>query len=62
MASSGGRIALANTVGRVAYLFRLTRLDRVFPICKDVMSAIEAIEKADAEPEDGKKKRRAAKG
>lgn len=46
MAASGGRIALANTAHRVQYLFRLTRLDRVFPICKDVMAALEAVERA----------------
>jgi anti-sigma B factor antagonist len=46
MAASGGRIALANTARSVQYLFRLTRLDRVFPICKDVMAALEAVERA----------------
>jgi anti-sigma B factor antagonist len=46
MATSGGKIALANTANRVQYLFRLTRLDRVFPICPDVMAAIEAVERA----------------
>jgi hypothetical protein len=46
MTAIGGKIALANTANRVQYLFRLTRLDRVFPICQDVMSAIEAIERA----------------
>lgn len=46
MAVSGGRIALANTAHSVQYLFRLTRLDRVFPICKDVMAALDAVERA----------------
>ncbi|UCD74742.1 MAG: STAS domain-containing protein [Phycisphaerales bacterium] len=46
MSSSGGRIALANTAHSVQYLFRLTRLDRVFPICKDVMAALETVERA----------------
>ena len=44
MAASGGKIALANADHSVASLFRLTRLDRVFPICPDVMSALEAVE------------------
>ena len=46
MSASGGRIALANTAHSVQYLFRLTRLDRVFPICKDVMAALDAVERA----------------
>lgn len=45
LASRGGRIALANTAHRVQYLFKLTRLDRVFSICSDVMSAISAVER-----------------
>jgi anti-anti-sigma regulatory factor len=44
----GGRIALVNTAHNVEYLFKLTRLDRVFPICRDVMKAIEAVERAAA--------------
>ncbi len=40
----GGRIALVNADGNVAYLFRITRLDRVFPICRDVMAALSAVE------------------
>ncbi len=39
-----GRIALVNADGNVAYLFRITRLDRVFPICRDVMAALSAVE------------------
>jgi len=39
-----GRIALVNADGNVAYLFRITRLDRVFPICRDVMTALSAVE------------------
>jgi anti-sigma B factor antagonist len=42
---SGGRIALVNADHNVACLFRLTRLDRLFPMCKDVMAAIEAVER-----------------
>jgi len=44
MSSTGGKIALANPHTSVQYVFRLTRLDRVFPICRDVPSAIEAVE------------------
>jgi anti-sigma B factor antagonist len=42
---SGGRIALANPASSVAYLFRLTRLDRVFPICGNAMAAVNTIER-----------------
>jgi anti-sigma B factor antagonist len=42
---AGGRIALVNASANVEYLFKLTRLDRVFPICRDVMKAIEAVER-----------------
>lgn len=42
---AGGRIALVNAGQSVSYLFKLTRLDRLFPICKDVMQAIAAIER-----------------
>ena len=42
---AGGRIALVNAASNVEYLFKLTRLDRVFPICRDVMKAIEAVER-----------------
>ena len=45
MASSGGKIALAHTATSVQSLFRLTQLDRVFPICADVMAALKAVEK-----------------
>ena len=46
MAANGGRIALVNADHSVAYLFRMTRLDRVFPICSDVMAALKAMERA----------------
>lgn len=46
MARTGGRIALANTPNSVQYLFRMTQLDRVFPICADVMAALTAVERA----------------
>ena len=44
LAERGGRIALANPNHSVHYVFRLTRLDRVFRICSNVMAAIEAVE------------------
>jgi len=40
-----GRIALANAAHTVEYLFKLTSLDRLFPICRDVMRAIEVVER-----------------
>ena len=43
---AGGRIALVNADPNVEYLFKLTRLDRLFPICRDVMRAIESVERA----------------
>ncbi len=49
MAASGGRIALVNADHGVQYLFRMTRLDRVFPICSDVMAALDAMERASAQ-------------
>jgi anti-sigma B factor antagonist len=42
---AGGNIALVNASGNIEYLFKLTRLDRVFPICRDVMKAIDAVER-----------------
>src|SRR3954469_8845398 len=41
----GGRIALVNAAANVEYLFKLTKLDRVFPICRDVMKAIQVVER-----------------
>jgi len=43
--ANGGRMAIVNTDRSVAYLFKLTKLDRVFPICTDVMSALAAVER-----------------
>jgi anti-sigma B factor antagonist len=43
--TNGGKIALVNASSNVEYLFKLTRLDRVFPICRDVMKAIDAVER-----------------
>ncbi len=42
----GGRIALVNTDGNVQDLFRVTHLNRLFPICHDVPTALTAIERA----------------
>ena len=41
----GGRIAVVNADRSVQYLFKLTKLDRVFPICADVMTALATIER-----------------
>jgi anti-sigma B factor antagonist len=49
--SGAGRIALVNPAHGVEHLFRLTRLDRVFPIYSDVMTALKAIERLTAGPE-----------
>lgn len=45
MVGRGGKIALANAAKNVQNVFRLTRLDRVFPICGDVMAALTAVER-----------------
>ena len=42
----GGRIALVNPASNVAHLFRITRLDRVFPMCSNVLAGIQLIERA----------------
>jgi|GEM_PF-1105444 len=42
----GGKIALVNPSEHIVYLLRLTRLDRLFPVCKDVMTAMSDLEKA----------------
>ena len=42
----GGRIALVNTDSNVQHLFRVTQLNRLFPICHDVPTALTAIERA----------------
>jgi len=44
--SVGGRIALVSAGQNIESLFRLTHLDRVFPICRDVVSAIETLERS----------------
>jgi anti-sigma B factor antagonist len=42
----GGKIAMVNGEGRLLDLFRLARLDRLFPICPDVNAALAALERA----------------
>ena len=49
LAARGGKIALANSNQNVDYVFRLTRLDRVFRICADVPAAMAAVEGTDRE-------------
>lgn len=41
----GGHIAMVNADRSVQYLFSLTRLDRVFPICPDVITALSTIDR-----------------
>ena len=43
LAAQRARIALVNPNHSVHYVFRLTRLDRVFSICSDVPAAIETV-------------------
>ncbi len=40
----GGRTAIASAKNRIEGLFKLTRLDQVFPIRRSVLEAIDAIE------------------
>lgn len=48
LSARGGKIALVNPAHTVQYLFTLTRLDRVFPICHDVIAALRAVERTSA--------------
>lgn len=41
------RMAIVNANRNVAYLFKITKLDRLFPICRDVMSALSVVEGRD---------------
>jgi anti-sigma B factor antagonist len=45
MQKRDGRIALTNAAQSVECLFKLTRLDRVFPLCRDVMVALAVVER-----------------
>lgn len=40
-----GRLVLANVSENVRFLFHVTRLDKAFPLCRDVPSALQALEK-----------------
>ncbi len=44
LTDNGVRLAVANAGNTVHQVFKLTRLDRVFPICTDVMAAIDHVE------------------
>jgi anti-sigma B factor antagonist len=46
LSATGGRIAMVNPNHSVHYIFRLTRLDRVFRICNDVPSAMQAVDES----------------
>jgi anti-anti-sigma factor len=43
--ADGGRIALANADAGIQSLFNTTRLDRRFPLCHDVATALAAVER-----------------
>ena len=45
LAVNGGQIALVNPNQSVDYVFKLTRLDRVFRLCHDVPSALDAVQR-----------------
>lgn len=45
LSDNGVRLAVANAGKTVHQVFKLTRLDRVFPICTNVMAAIETVER-----------------
>lgn len=47
LAARGGRIALASAVHRIQQVFKLSRLDRMFPVCNNVMAAMAAVESTD---------------
>lgn len=45
LARSDGRMAVAQVQENVRFLFRVTKLDKVFPLCADVPAAIRMVEK-----------------
>ena len=45
LAGEGGRIAVVNPDHSIQSLFQTTQLDRLFPICHDVMGALAAVER-----------------
>ena len=53
LADRGGCIALANPNHSVHYVFRLTRLDRVFRICPNVLAAMDAVDAAEGRRQAG---------
>lgn len=46
LAHEEGRIAVAGVQENVRFLFRVTKLDKVFPLCADVPAAIRMVEHA----------------
>ena len=48
ISKSGGKIAIANPDRNVEYLFKMTRLNRVFCLCPDVISAMRAVDPSQA--------------
>lgn len=50
LTEDGVKLAVANAGNTVHQVFKLTRLDRVFPICGSVLAALEKVEGA-AKPE-----------
>ncbi len=45
--AAGGRIALVNPDPTLNHMFKMTRLDRRFPICHDMLTALARVEKQD---------------
>ena len=45
LARYDGKIAIANVTEEIRFLFAVTKLDKVFPIFKDVPAAMAAVEK-----------------
>lgn len=43
---AGGNIAIASAKRSIEVLFKLTRLDKLFPVQRDVLDAIASVEKA----------------
>ena len=45
LVQAGGRVALAGATATLQQAMRTTGLDRVFPMCSDVMAAMNAVER-----------------
>lgn len=43
--AEGGRIALVNPDPTLNHMFKMTRLDRRFPICHDMLAALARVDK-----------------